>query len=259
MTTEGGVVSTESQAGPDGPDIIDLLLSRSLGVESERNSLVARIARETARDIIEGRIAPGAELTSIELANRFDTSRTPPREALLMLEREGLVEVRPRRRPRAVLLPRETVIEIYRLRAILYAVVARRLVVVIDDDGLAELQGIVDGMIEAAGRQDTNAYFWGNVMFHETASFLCGDKTLKQAIDSLGLRVLQLRHHGMTRSGRLERSSTDHARLMLALRERDSELAAALNNSIVINALPGVLDAYDELEQSNGGSSPVEQ
>lgn len=232
-----------------GADVIAHLLAGPLGAEADRESLVGRIAREVAQDIIEGRIAPGAEVTSLELAKRFGSSRTPTREALLMLEREGLIDVRPRRRPRAVYLPREKVREIYELRALLYAVVARGIVEFADDESLSALQDILDRMIAAAEAGDTDGYFWNNVLFHETTSDLCGNGTLKQTIDGLGLRVLQLRHFGMTRSGRLERSAADHARLLLALRERDADLAAALNRSIVLNALPGLMSVYDDVER----------
>ncbi len=229
-------------------DVVDLLIGRSIGVDGEQESLVARIARETAKDIIEGRIAPGTELTSIDLAERFDTSRTPPREALLVLEREGLVEIRPRRRPRVVFLPRQTVKEIYELRAILYEVVARRIVSSADDHGLLALRSNLEHMKLAAATGRYDSYFWANVMFHETASVLTGDQTLKRAIDSLGVRVLQLRHFGMTVQGRVERSAVDHERLMLALEERESDLAAALNSSIVRRGLESVMAVYDAFE-----------
>lgn len=246
MISEAGAPNSGSNMGAD---VIAHLLARPLGAEADRESVVGRIAREVAQDIIEGRIPPGAEVTSLELSKRFGSSRTPPREALLMLEREGLIELRPRRRPRAVFLPRENVREIYELRALLYGVVARGIVAHAKDDELSALQDVLDQMVAAAESDDTDRYFWNNVLFHEITSDLCGNGTLKQTIDGLGLRVLQLRHFGMTRSGRLSRSAADHARLLLALRERDADLAAALNQSIVLNALPGLLSVYDDIER----------
>ncbi|MFT4262571.1 MAG: GntR family transcriptional regulator [Nocardioides sp.] len=233
--------------GESGTDVLDLLLARSLGAESDREPLVGRIARDIARDVIEGRIPPGAELTSIDLAERFETSRTPPREALLVLEREGLIEIRARRRPRVALLPRERVTEVYELRALLYAEVARRLARSAGEADLDELQHPLDEMIAAAREGDRTRAFWSNVLFHEVASSRCGDQTLKQTADALDLRVLPLRHFAMTRdAGELERWWADHVRLVLALRDRDGELAAVLNRSIVTSGLPGLLLAYDD-------------
>ncbi|MCP3722555.1 GntR family transcriptional regulator [Paraburkholderia sp. CNPSo 3272] len=50
-----------------------------------------------ARGIIEGRLRPGDDLNSVDLAKRFGVSRMPVREALFALTREGLVDWSPRR------------------------------------------------------------------------------------------------------------------------------------------------------------------
>lgn len=71
-----------------------------LDLDEPRDSLVGKIAADIARAIADGDLLPGADLNSVELAARFGTSRTPVREALMLLEKEGLVEIPPRRRPR---------------------------------------------------------------------------------------------------------------------------------------------------------------
>ena len=62
--------------------------------EDRKDSLVGKIAADVARAISNGTLAPGDELNSVDLAARFGTSRTPVREALMLLEKEGLVEIR---------------------------------------------------------------------------------------------------------------------------------------------------------------------
>ena len=223
-------------------DPIDGILSRLLGLEGKEASLVGEIAISIARDIIEERVEPAADLNSFDLARRFHTSRTPVREALLVLEKDGLVEVPPRRRPRAAIFGRATIHEIYELRAELYALVARRIVENASDAEIASLASRLENMTDAATRGDDDGYFWQVVLFHEQASSVSGNRTLKRAIDGLGLRVLQLRHVGMARGWRIDRSLADHTRLVAALNERDAELAAALNRALVIAGLKG-LDA----------------
>ena len=71
---------------------------RSQGPRAIRWSAGSR-ARSPARSPTDSS-PPGADLNSVELATRFGTSRTPVREALMLLEKEGLVEIPPRRRPR---------------------------------------------------------------------------------------------------------------------------------------------------------------
>jgi DNA-binding GntR family transcriptional regulator len=224
---------------------IDGILARLLGVDERQDSLVGKIAIEIARDIIEERVGQSDDLNSFDLAQRFGTSRTPVREALLVLERQGMVEVPARRRPRAAEFTRQTIIEIYDLRSELYGLVARQIVENASDADLDTLERHLAGLVSAAESGDDDAYFWQVVLFHEQASLVCGNATLKRTIDGLGLRVMQLRHLGMARGWRIERSLADHQRLMLALRERDGQLAAALNRAMATNALPGLLAIVD--------------
>ena len=80
-------------------------------------SLVDHIVEDIAPQIIVGRLPPGADLNSVDLARRYASSRTPVREALLTLQREGLVEIPARRRPRVALVTLDQVRDIYQVRA----------------------------------------------------------------------------------------------------------------------------------------------
>ena len=91
------------------------------------HSLVIQIADDVGRAIIEGRLRPGADLNSVELARRFDTSRTPVREALLLLGKEGLVNIYPRRRPRVSTISLREVREIYMIRVALNSVASEQI------------------------------------------------------------------------------------------------------------------------------------
>jgi len=220
---------------------VALLLSRLMGMEDRRETLVGTIALSVAKDLIEGRIKPGQDLNSIDLSKRFNSSRTPIREALLALENEGLVEVPPRRRPSAIVLSERLIGEIYRLRAELYAIVARKVATSIVDDSLAILRRTLGTMGDAVAAGDREGYFWHNVLFHERLAQAAGDATLKRSIDGLGVRVLQLRYRGLNRPGRAERSLEDHRRMFIAIEEHDADLAAALNRSIVLSGLKALL------------------
>ena len=98
----GDVETVEPQAMPEDEfrDSLRQLLVRSLGVDDRGDSLVAQIAGDVGLRIIEGELLPGDEVNSVDLAKQFGTSRTPVREALLMLEKHRMVEVPARRRPR---------------------------------------------------------------------------------------------------------------------------------------------------------------
>ena len=215
----------------------DELLGRLLNLQEKSDSLVGKITLQTARDIIEGRLLPGYDLNSIDLAKRFQTSRTPVREALLLLENEGLVEIQARRRPRVSAQSLQQISEIYNLRAQLYALVSQKVARIITDEELAKLEDCLADMRAAVDANDVDKYFWSNVLFHEQAAAFAGDATLKRSLDALGLQVLQFRHVSLSVLGRMRLSVEDHVRLVRAYREGDSDLAGALSRSIIMSAL----------------------
>ena len=69
--------------------------------------------------ILEGELKPGERLRAEALAQRFGTSRTPIREALLQLEGPGLVEVEPNRGAVVRTFDRDDVLDLYEIRALL--------------------------------------------------------------------------------------------------------------------------------------------
>lgn len=213
------------------------VLGRLLGVHDRADSRVGVIVAAVARDIIEGRLPPGADLNSVDLARRFESSRTPVREALMLLEKEGLVTILARRRPRVAMLELARVEEVYRLRGELYAMMSERVAQRADPAQLAALGDVVRWMGACAHAGDVTGFFWHNVTFHERAGDVAGAHTLKRTLDSLGVAVLRLRHHSLSQPGRMELSLRDHRRLVSAYRERDARLAGALSRSIVTSAL----------------------
>jgi DNA-binding GntR family transcriptional regulator len=210
--------------------------SRSFAPESWAGSLVGAIAEAIAQAIIEGRLRPGDDLNSIDLSRRFDTSRATVREALLLLEKEGLVEIVTNLRPRVRPIGMDEVRQIYQVRASLYGLVAELIVDHATDDQLATLQPSLERIALAAQAGDVDAYFWANVAFRRQEFEICGNAVAQQILRSLGLRVLQLRHMSAT-PGDLDDARSNHEALLRAYRTRNAPLAVALTRTAVFDAL----------------------
>ncbi|MET7575632.1 GntR family transcriptional regulator [Streptomyces sp. NPDC005492] len=217
-----------------------MALKRLLRLRDRREPLVAQIAEWIAAGIIEGRLEPGQDLNSVELSRRFDTSRTPVREALMLLEQEGLVEMKARRRPRVAALSVQDIRDVYEVRKQLLAMLAGLFVERATDEELAELRTRVERMRELADAGEVDTYFWSHVQLQERMAEIVGNATLKQILDSLALRTLMLRHLSLTRSGRLAHSIDDQERLIQAYEERNAELASALIAGVTVRALRAV-------------------
>jgi DNA-binding GntR family transcriptional regulator len=209
------------------------LLFGGLRGSDDGSSLAFVIFRELAVHIVEGRLPPGHEVNSADLARQFSTSRTPVREALLMLEREDLVIVPPRRRPYVSPVALAQVREIYEIRASLYGLVSELLVARATDEeirGLREWQGV---LARDAHAGDVDGYFWHNLGFRNAEAALSRNGELQRRLSSLGLQMHRFRHLSLSLPGRLLSSLADHERLLRAYSERDVALAVAVSRSLV--------------------------
>jgi DNA-binding GntR family transcriptional regulator len=229
------------------------IAGRLVAEQHDRPSLVSKIACEIAAEIVEGIRHPDDDLNSVELARRYQTSRTPIREALMLLEKEGLVEMPPRRRPRVTDLTIKEIRDIYRVRANLLELIAGDIARDVPLKEIETLQPMLSAMEEATELGDVDAFFWANVDFHERNTELGGNRTVKKIIDSLLLRTLRLRRVGLSQSGRLRQSVEDHERLYHAYQNRDSNLAAALIRS---NHMSG-LAVLESIYLSKGGLNTI--
>jgi DNA-binding GntR family transcriptional regulator len=215
--------------------------------EAGEHQPVAEIVDWVARGIIEGRLRPGDDLNSVDLARRFGVSRTPVREALFVLTREGLVDWSPRRRPRVAGMHLKEVREIYELRALLYGQVSLAIVANATDEDIEALWRAHGKLAEVAAKGDVDGYFWANVAFRDLELRVSRNGIFKEVLDSMRMRTNRLRHLSTSLPGRLQRSCTDHQRLCEAYAERDGVLAAALNRSIVMGALHAIEAAWETL------------
>ena len=102
--------------------------------------------------ILTGEYGPDERLIEEQLAERLGVSRTPVRQALTMLEAEGLVEIAPNRGATVCSFSIEDVWDIYDLRAVLEGHAARRAAGRIERRELERLRELVGGMEGLAGK-----------------------------------------------------------------------------------------------------------
>jgi len=231
MARGKAALAEASAAAPNGsaplPDRGEEL-ARLMKLNERREPLVVQVATWIGLGVIEGRLRPGQDLNSVDLARRFNSSRTPVREALMLLEQEGLVEIRARRRPRVASFTLERIRQIYEVREQLLELVGRLVATKANQADLADLRQRVTRMREQADRGDVDAYFWSHVALQERMTVIAGNTTLKDILDSLALRTLILRHASLQTPGRLPVSVAAQELILEALEAHDADLAAML-------------------------------
>ena len=210
------------------------LMLASMRDDADRAPLAQQIFDEIAIAIVEGRLNPGDSLNSVDLARRFNTSRTPVREALADLERQGAIVVPPHRRPYVAHVTLRQAKDVYDLRAALFTLVSDLIVESCPKTLLGELWRWQAALEADAARGAVDDYFWHNVGFRLVEVRLAGNEQLQRMVGMLGIRTLQFRHLSLSQPGRLARSVEDHRRLLIAYEEQDKTAAAAMSRGLIM-------------------------
>ncbi|HEU0012714.1 MAG TPA: GntR family transcriptional regulator [Longimicrobium sp.] len=145
--------------------------------------------------IVRGGLAPGARVTEVAVAEQLAISRTPAREALRRLEREGLLVVSPGGRGRQMRLSvapvsRESVLELYRAAGALEGVAGREVAGLPPEERAAlaaELRRVEAVFHEAAARtpRDFDQMFESHDAFHRTLMAACAGPSTSALLESI--------------------------------------------------------------------------
>jgi len=185
------------------------------------------IADTLEQMIFDGTFADGDRLDEVQLADRFEVSRTPVREALQKLALSGLVEAVPRRgvfvrQPGPVEL-----LEMFEVMAELEAICARLAATRITDAALAELHATNDRCNAAVEARDADGYYRENERFHAILYRQSGNSFLERECLALQKRLQPFRRMQLRLRGRLRQSMGEHEEIVLALEAGDGDAAAA--------------------------------
>jgi DNA-binding GntR family transcriptional regulator len=184
------------------------------------------IAEELEGMILAGTFADGQRLDEVQLAKRFDVSRTPLREAFQRLSLSGLVEQIPRRgvfvrQPGPV-----EVVEMFEVMAELEAACTRLAAMRITDDALAKLREANANCQRALEQRDADGYYRENERFHAILYRQSGNSFLEQECKRLHRRLTPFRRLQLRLRGRLKQSMSEHEAIVAALERGDATTAA---------------------------------
>jgi DNA-binding GntR family transcriptional regulator len=127
---------------------------------------VDTIHRQLREQILMGHIPAGALLTQVRLAESFGVSRTPLREALRMLQEEGLIQAESNRRARVATFHLDDLEAIAAQRILLSALATYITVPHLTDADLAEMKQTIAAMADATERSDVAGWRKADAAFH---------------------------------------------------------------------------------------------
>ena len=163
-----------------------------------------------------------------QLAQDFGISRTPVREAMVQLEREGFVRSVPRRGVYVVRKTKQEVIELIQAWAALESMAARLITEHAGDDDIAGLRRMFATFEGDKLHAKLDEYSEVNIAFHQSIIELSGNQALIRLAENLFTHMRMIRGATIGEDDRVDRSIRDHMNIIQALEARDTERAEDL-------------------------------
>lgn len=203
-----------------------IVLERMPATEEAAAPGYRRVTERLRQEILDGAVPPGSWLRMQAVADRLGTSVQPVREALQLLEGEGLVEILPNRGARVHGLDATRLLHIYEVREALESFAARRFA---EDAPLSELhrlEAIQKEHDRAARARDEVEVVRTNRLFHACINMFGANPLIIDPVSRyIDLGLMLIRRVGRP-ADYLKRVVPEHHAMLAAFRQRDASRAA---------------------------------
>ena len=203
--------------------------------------------------ILREDLAPGERLMEIPLANKLGVSRTPLREAIRMLEQEGLVVMIPRRGAQVAGISEKSLRDVLEVRKSLEKLAVELACERMTEEDMKEMNRAEEAFSAAVHEGDALRIAETDEQFHDVIYNSTGNTKLVQLLNNLREQMYRYRlEHIKDEKSRLSLLE-EHQRMMTALRSRDVELAKKAAGEHIGNQENNVLRNLRE-QEDNGAA-----
>ncbi len=189
-------------------------------------SLSGVVFESLEQAIIKGELQPGDRINETAVAERYGVSRGPVREACRRLEEAGLVDFVVNKGVFVKKLSLDDALEIYQIRATLFAFAGRILATRVSEEQITDLERLVASIDQAVRDDDVEGCYARNLAFHSALVSFTGYRRLVRLYESMNreLNVFRRRSLGDARNRR--ESAAEHRGIIDALKSGDPSRAA---------------------------------
>ncbi|RYH11708.1 GntR family transcriptional regulator [Tropicimonas sp. IMCC6043] len=189
-------------------------------------SLPQQLARQIRRDILRGKLVPGAPIKERDSASELGVSRTPMREAIRILAQEGLVYLRPSRSPIVAAPSIKEVVDQVELLILLETRSAELVCQFASDREIASIADIVRLMSERFDATDPLDMFEVDMSFHSAIAKASHNAPIAETHQRYLQRVWRARYMAAVQKRNRDKVVCEHREIADALAERDTAAAA---------------------------------
>ena len=199
--------------------------------------------------ILKGELQPGERLMELQLASKLGVSRTPIREAIRMLEQEGLAVTMPRKGAEVARMTLKDMEDVLEVREALDELAARIACAKINDEQLENLKSIRDEFKKSLDSGDVKKIAEEDVRFHDAIYEATDNAKLIALTNNIREQMYRYRVEYLKDQNNYPILIAEHDAIVNALEQRDKEMVTAEMHTHVVNqavAVKAVIQKQDE-------------
>jgi DNA-binding GntR family transcriptional regulator len=211
----------------------------------DRKSLGEHVFDNLRKAIIRGELPSGKRIVESRIAASMNISRTPVREAIHKLEREGLLNKLPKGGFVVLGITRESIEETFGIRSVLESYAARLAAVQHQKGDLTALERKIDEFQDYLQQNRLKALPRINTEFHDCLYALSRSPRLIKMINELRDPIYRFRRIILLDKSLAKRSNADHQQMVRQIRKRDADSVEKLVKEHILRGQTAVMEAMD--------------
>ena len=205
-----------------------------LVAEARPLSVPEQVAERISQAILHGDYQPGQRIPEQSIADQYQISRGPVREALRLLESEGVIEILPRRGAHVTSLTVEEVTDIFNIRAALIGLSVRLASENMQPDQLSQMKSWVSQLGKICTESDaTEEYVSISFRVSLFVGRICGNERLYEMLRSLSRQTVRYTALGLATPARRRRSARNWRAMLRAIQQGDGDAAERASRTMV--------------------------
>lgn len=209
------------------------------------------VYEELKRQIMTGEIPPGMRMMEVELADDMGVSRTPIREAIRKLEKEGLVCIEPRRGAYASEVSIKDMVDVLEVREYLEGMASGLAAKKITAQEAETIRQATIAYKKAVESGNTEEIIKEDELFHKLIVDCSGNKTLIQMVNQVQDLALRFRYIYYDDFSRYKNMPYEHQEIFDAIVSGDSEAARTIGDAHVARLKDFVIEQADSIAKGS--------
>lgn len=210
-------------------------------------SMGAQLHQQLRTAIVQGDLLPGAALSETDIAERYQVSRQPVREAFIRLAQEDLLEIRPQRGSFVKRIVMADVLDARFVREAIEVAVAREAALKADPAAIARLKNTLAAQSVAQGNAE---FLAADESMHREIALIAGRESAWRVVDQVKAQMDRVRYLSYTEVSPADRLIAQHSAIVEAIAAHDADAAEAAvraHMAEILQQLPQLAQRYPEM------------